>query len=208
MKEELKVLKDSTLQILKAKENLKKQTTFFNMKVEEKVNEKNIDEVFNDNNNSYDAAKALNECLPNIHLIVSKLRNQHPKYGNKRIKELALNEFIAEDIFFAELNEEAELLLDNYFLYEDCGFFKLREQELSIEALLSETKCATEAIITESKQTAVKVGTSIKNVVKPYGDVAKSQLNDAGITAKKVVNKGSKKLIHVLKKIENKTENN
>lgn len=208
MKEELKTLKGSALQILKAKENLKKQQVFFNMKVEEKVNEINIEEVFNDNNNSYEAAKELNDCLPILHTTVSKLRNEYPKYGNKRIKGLALAELTSEDDLLAQCKDETELLLDNYFLYDDCGFFKLREQELSIQALLDETKVTTNAIIDESKQAVVKVGTSVKNVVKPYGEVAKSQLNDAGVATKKAVNKGSKQLIKLFQKIEKKTENN
>ena len=208
MKEELKTLKGSTLQILKAKENLNKQQVFFNMKVEEQVNEKSIDEVFNDNNNSYEAAKELNDCLPILHTTISKLRNEYPKYGNKRIKGLALDELTSNDDLFAQCKSDTELLLDNYFLYEGCGFFKLREQELAIEALLDETKVATDAIIYESKQAVIKVGNSVKNVVKPYGDVAKSQLNNAGIATKKAVNKGSKQLIKLFQKIEKKTENN
>lgn len=210
MKEELKALKDSAVQIIKEKDSLKKQKNFFNMKVEEKVAELNMEEIFKEDGSSYEAAVMLNYLFPQIYNIVASIREQHPKYGEKRVKEItliALNEIMTETDYLMSFSEYTDKIIDNYFLYEGCGFFKLKEQEEKIETLEDGAKVSTDTILNQSKEVAIKAGKSIKNIAKPYGDVAKSQFEDASKAAKTAINKGSKKLIKILKDIENKTNN-
>lgn len=205
MKEELKTLKDSTEQIFKACQTLQRKKSFFNMKVEEKKEETGIEELI-EMDNSYESAKALNENFSIIHVLVNEIRKEHPKYGNRRIKELVMKK-IEEACFIPEdLTGKIELAVDNYFLYESCGFFKLLDQEKEIEELGIEAKIATDAILDESKAAAIKAGKAALNIVKPYGEVAKSQLNEASEATKKAINKGSQKLKKFFESIEEKTK--
>lgn len=208
MKEELKTLKDSAEKIVTERENFKKQRLFFNMKVEEKVKQLGIDEIFAANNDSYDAAITLNFAFPEIYTMASIIREEHPKYGNKRIKQIMIDKLKSQKVELSDNTVEAFCkVIDNYFLYESCGFFELKAKEDKIVSLEENTKQSTKAILDESKNTIVKVGNSALNIVKPYGEVAKSQLKDAGVAAKSLVNKGSKQLIKLLQKVDDKTSN-
>ena len=202
MKEELKALKGSTEQIVKARKNLLKQKSFFNMKVEEKKEETGIEEIV-DFGDSYESAKFICIECP-IYDKVTEIREEHPKYGNRRIKNLIINEILNDEELnadrYAPSKEVLEIIIDNYFLYE--GY----KQETEIAELEKEARIVTDAIIGESKEAAKKVGDSFVNIVKPYGEVAKSQLSDAGEAAKKAVNKGSQKLKVFFEKIEEKTK--
>lgn len=205
MKEELKALKDSAEQIVKARQTLQRKKTFFNMKVEEKKEETGIIELI-EMNNSYESAKALNENFSCVHVLVTQIRKEHPKYGNRRIKELVLKQIHELSFIPEDLEDKIELAVDNYFLYESCGFFKLLEQEKEIEELGNEAVGVADVILDESKAAAIKAGKAALNIVKPYGEVAKSQLNDAGEATKKVINKGSQKLKKFFESIEEKTK--
>ena len=206
MKEELSTLKNSVQQIAKGCENFKKQRNFFNMKVEEKLLETGLEEVITAED-SYESAKVLNENLSSIHMLVTYIKKEHPKYGNRRIKELVIKEIHEASFIPEELEGKIELAVDNYFIYESCGFFKLLNQEKELEELGTEAKIATDAILDESKAAAIKAGKAALNIVKPYGEVAKSQLSDAGEATKKIVNKGSQKLKIFFESIEEKTKN-
>jgi hypothetical protein len=206
MKEELNTLKNSVQQIAKGCESFKKQRNFFNMKAEEKFNETSTEEFFKEGCDSYDSAKILNECFSEIHSIVSQIKEEHPKYGNRRIKELVIKELSLQNEMLAYFESNLDVIIENYFIYESCGFFKLLNQEKGLEELGNEAKDATDAILDESKAAAIKAGKAAINVVKPYGEVAKSQLNDAGDAAKKVINKGSQKLKRFFENLEEKTK--
>ena len=206
MKEELKSLKDSAIQVANEKENLKKQKKFFNMKVEEQKELLGIEEIFNYNDDSYDAASLLMIHFSDIDELICKIKEQHPKYGNKKIKGLVLNTLktMNYDIDYMEK------VLDNYFMYQECGFNKVQiiEQsvEQNIELLQEEAKTTSTVILNETKETAKRVGTSIVNAAKPYGEVAKSQFNDAKTATTGLINKGAKRLIKILENVENKTK--
>lgn len=206
MKEELINLKGTATQLVKEKKEFNKQRLFFNMKVEEKKEESNIEELFllNDIEDSYEAAKLLNCNFPQIANIVATIKEQHPKYGIKRIKEETLKELDQQQNTFYYMDK----IVDNYILYDDCGFSKVKVYEDNILKLTKEVKDSTNEILDESIDTTKKTGETIVNVVKPYGEIAKSQLGDAKETTKKVVNEGTKKLIKVLEKVQNKTEEN
>ena len=201
MKEQLQSLKESAIQIATEKESLKKQKEFFNMKVEEQKEMLGIEEIFNYNEDSYEAASLLVFECANVVELISKIKKEHPKYGNKRIKELVLTalEALEYDVTFMGK------VVDNYFLYEECGYYKVQTIEQSIEALEEEAKATTGVIFDETKEAAKKVGTSIANVAKPYGEVAKSQFGEAKTAAKGLLNKGSKKLMKILEDVETKT---
>lgn len=90
----------------------------------------NLEEIYNKNNNSYEAAKLLNIFFPQIDGIILKIRTEHPKYGIKKIKELALNKLSKQ--LLTENRQQLEIILDNYFLYENCGFNKLQQKKTKL----------------------------------------------------------------------------
>ena len=140
MKQTLIEFKNSKVKVLKENSELKKQRRFFNLKVEERKNELNIIEIFKDSEDSYNAARLLNYLFPQIQIIVQTLRKKHYRYGEERIKQatlLALNDFMQENDFNMGLFDKTQLIVDNYFLYENCGFFKV----LDLETSLIKTKC-------------------------------------------------------------------
>ena len=207
MKEELNTLKDSMQQIAKAYQYFQKQREFFNMKVEEKLEETGTKEVIL-SEDSYDSAKVVCVECSQLNAKIKDIRNEHPKYGNKRIRELVIDEILPEhaEQLYSPSRKSLEEIIDIYFLYESCGFFKLYKKELEIINLEKEVRNAADNILDESKDSVKKIGASFINIVKPYGEVAKSQLNDAGDLTKKAVNKGSRQLIKFFENIEEKTK--
>lgn len=222
MKEQLKALKNCTVEIVKEKAELKNQIEFFNMKVVEQKQQLNIEEIFlTEENDSYEAAKILvleiHNTFPNFNETLTEIRNLNPNCELKKIKELLIQKQIGNNNNFANLlkkfksasPEEVYMnnLLDNYFLYENCGFDKVQEQEEKIDNLAKEAGVSTEEILGETKAVAKKVGTTIANIAKPYGEVAKSQLGDAKVKATGLAIQGAKKLIKILEDSENKKTN-
>lgn len=212
MKEQLKNLRDVTIEIVKTNDDFKKQRNFFNMKVEEKNSELNIEEIFKseeEETDAYLAASILNCLFPQIHEIVTSIRNEHPKYGNKRVKDMAVAELttlMQESQYLVSFANQIDVVVDNYLLYESCGYFKLLEKEAKISELEEAAKVSTDAVLNESKEAAIKAKDSIVDFVKPYGEVAKTQFDEAKVTAKDMINKGSKQLIKFLEKLEDKTK--
>ena len=210
MKEELKQLKDVAVQIVKETDEFRKQKNCFNMKVEEKKLELNMEELFNEENeDSFEAAEILNFLFPQIHTIVSSVREGHPKYGEKRVKEIAvvaLKEFMSLNEYMLSFYDQIDVVVDNYFLYESCGYFKLLERKESLSKLEESAKGTTDVVLNQSKEAAKKFGNDVANIVKPYGEVAKGQFNEAKVVGKDLINKGSKKLIKILEDLENKTK--
>ena len=210
MKEELKQLKEVAIQIAKETDGFRKQKNFFNMKVEEKKSELNMEEIFNEENeDSFESAEILNFLFPQIHTIVSSVREGHPKYGEKRIKEIAvvaLKEFMSLNEYMLSFYDQIDVVVDNYFLYESCGYFKLLERKESLSKLEETAKGTTDVVLNQSKEAAKKFGSDVANIVKPYGEVAKGQFNEAKVVGKDLINKGSKKLIKILEDLENKTK--
>lgn len=219
MKEQLKALKNCTIEIVKERTELKNQIEFFNMKVTEQKQQLNIEEIFlTEENDSYEAAKILvleiHNAFSNFNETLTEIRNSNPNCELKKIKELLIQKQIGNNNFANLLKkfksaspEEVYMnnLLDNYFLYENCGFDKVQEQEEKIANLAKEAGVSTEEIWGETKAAAKKVGTTIANIAKPYGEVAKSQLGDAKVKATGLAIEGAKKLIKILEDSENKT---
>lgn len=201
MKEELKLLKDNTTEVIKLQKEFNEQRKFFNMKVKETNEKLNIEEIFDYEEDSYDAAKTLIDLFPDLHNIITILRKQHPRFGNKKIANLILKEH--NTLISSDVDKNT---FDRYFLYEGCGFFKVLEIEQELQILKEQTFDIVRDVTSESKDKVTKVGKNILEVLKPYGEVAKGQFIEAKKKTKTAVNKGSKKLIKVLTDVENKTE--
>lgn len=201
MKEELKTLKNSTIKILKKKEETKNSRNEFNNMVEQKKNEYDIEELFNNDDffvegDSFDAAILLNTVFPQIHKIVLNNRKEYPNYEKKSLKMLTVMKLTFDESIQKEYQDKINILVDNYFLYEECGFFDLKNKLEEIEKLEKDIKDSSITILGETKEATVKAIESVK----PYGKIVKEQ-------SKTAINKGSKTLIKVLEKVEKRTNN-
>lgn len=196
MKEELKTLKDSTMKIFKVKEEIKNGRNEFNNMVEFKKNEYGIEELFNNNDffvegDSYDAANLLNNVFPQIYKFVSKKRKECPNYENKALKMFTVIALTCDESVPKEYKDNLDLLVDNYFLYEECGFFNLKNKTEEIEKLEKEIKESTSSILGETKQATIKA----VEAVKPYGQMVKEK-------GKTAIDKGRKTLIKILERAD------
>ena len=135
MKEELLKLKDSATKIIQEKRKLQSKIDLFNLKVDEKSEELGIDSFFNfitDEKGerlditkllnlepgAYTCACLLNDSFPEIQQIVTSIRKEHPKYGEKRIKELTiieLNKILITKDNIQYSNNNLNALVDYYF---------------------------------------------------------------------------------------------
>lgn len=204
MKEEFKILKELTVKFKETKEEYLKQRVFFNLKVEEQKKNLGINDDSNLKIDSYEEAKLLNEEFPELHEVVTQLKEEFPKYGDKRLKELALKRVA----YITSEESKIRSDIDNYFIYKNCGFYQLYDLESQLVDLENEIKEIGVQLFGESKQVIIENGTKIIDIVKPYGEVAKEKFNTVGVATKKMVNNGSKKLIKIFEDIERKTSDN
>lgn len=126
-------------QINKVQQYFQKQREIFNMEVEKKLQETGIKKVILAEDN-YDSAKTICVDCTELHKKITKAKNQHPEYRNNEIKYLVLNQIIESDKEEVSLSEKNSIkeIIDNYFLYESCGFFQLYEIEIELNKLTKE----------------------------------------------------------------------
>lgn len=207
MKEKLKELRKLNEELIKERQLFEDMKDEFSYNVE--LNSE--DELYGD---PYQMAKAFNNFNKTAILRVKDLRKSHPRYGEKRLKneitkifrECYQQEGAYEIIKIEEFIDNNVLeMVDDYLLYDSCGFFKVLDQEDKIDCLEQTIIGVKDELLDESKEAVSSIGTGAINILKPYGEVAKGQLNDAANMAKGLINKGSKKLVKILQKIEDKT---
>lgn len=209
MKEGLLKLKKEIGQLDKVYKNFRKQKEFFEMKVAEKIGE-NKDEYV-DVQTSYEDICNFDFYFKFLSGIEQTVREEYPKYGDRRIKEMMSLKLIDE----LEMDEENEddfnftsSMVSTYFLYKSCGYEKIRVLDLELARMHDNVKATTNDIINQPKEVLVKTGNALYGIIKPYGEVARSQLFGAAKITKGAINQGSKKLTKVLKKIEKMTDDN
>lgn len=135
MKEELKNIKTNVEEIAVTKKEFDKKRRLFNLKVEEKLEEREIKEFAEETlSDSYSRACVFAEYARSLINIVENIREEHPKYGETRIRDIAKGKYLGEGSNVEQLFE-AEKLLDNYFLYDSCGFKKVNALEEKLKEL-------------------------------------------------------------------------
>lgn len=206
MKEKLKELRKLNEELIEERQLFEDMKDEFSYNVELNCE----DELYGD---PYQMAKAFNNFNKTAILRVKDLRKAHPRYGEKRLKNEITKIFRecyqqegAYEICPSEIfdNNVLEMVAD-YLLYDSCGFFRVLDQEDKIDCLEQTIIGVEHELLDESKEAVSSIGTGAINILKPYGEVAKGQLNDAANMAKGLINKGSKKLVKILQKIEDKT---
>lgn len=201
MKQELKELKKLATNFIEAKNNFEKQRDIFNlMYVYSDFNDEQVIE------SPYDFAKTFYEKYGFVVECSTALRNEHPRYGEKRFKNALIENIIINQELDYEVDYDfVNYLVDSHIAYESLGYFEVKDLEDEMNKLYEQIDKTTKNIKDKSCAAAKGVGRAVVKVMKPYGEVAKGQLNAVEGKAKDVVNKGTKKLIKVLENVADKT---
>lgn len=208
MKKELSELKENVKEYSVAYEEYSAARAEFNASFEVAVVE-GLAEYYDENcNDSYDIAKNFFMLNGDVLEAATNIKSEHPRYGLPRFKSTLVTAVIdSRDTTF----EEAHALVNAYLLLDEAGFAKVSELESKVAEIEAKGIATCDVIVTQGKEAVVnagkKVATTVGNIARPYGEVAKGQLSEAGVKAKELANNGTKKLIKLLEKVEEKTSN-
>jgi len=141
------------------------------------------------------------------------LNAEHPRYGEKRVRNTLIENVIVHNGWdYEEGYEDSSIIVDTYLTLVKLGFLDVYALDIKAQEAKLKLDESTEVMLKETADKVVgagkKVASGVVSVAKPYGEVAKGQLNDAKVVAKKLVNNGAKRLVKVLKRVEEKTNSN
>lgn len=207
MREQLSNLMDLTHEFVGKKQEFDENRRIFNCKVELETKRENIFEYYKkDNMDSYDAAKEFFSIYLNISSVVFYVRKTHPRYGIKRIKNIVSQAIAENEMLDEEIRNNSKQIVDNYMLYENCGFSELRVLDDELTALKSDMEKMGMSIFDETKQMALEASENVVNILKPYKEYSKDKLEEAGIFTKSFISSG-KQLVKMFQKMTFDTQN-
>lgn len=187
MREQLKQLKNDVIEIPSMSKEFVKKREFFNMKVEEAKEERPVVELFEgDLKDSYSMACAFYDWMSLSISIIERYREEHPKYGENSIRNLVKKELLGKDSTLED-REATERMLDLYFLYDGCGFLKVRELEKKLNDKIASISDNAKGRVEEAKD-------RVSNVVKNYDLV----WEETKLNAEDVLTRTRRKLGHFL----------
>ena len=164
MKEELNGLKTDIIELTNTSNKFLKRRSIFNFEVKEALEEMEIEELYEfEKMDSYSRACMLYTLENDLISIIEKLKEEHPKYGENRIRTIAKNLYINEHHEFDELYMDK--VIDLYFLYESLGFVKVRNLEIKQEELQSKIKGDTKNQVEYVKNNSDVIWEETKNKV-------------------------------------------
>lgn len=207
MKKELFELKETTREYMAAAEEFVAARKDFNASLDVTSVEGLANYYEETCTDAYDIARNFFMVNGDVAELATGIKTAHPRYGLPRFKsELVTAVIDARDVTF----EEAHEVVNAYLLLEDAGYANVNALEENVTALGLKVNANSDAVVNQGKAAVTKAGkavvTSVGNFARPYGQVAKGQLESAGVKAKGLVNKGTKQLIKVLGKLEDKTK--
>ena len=195
MKEQLKQLKNDVVEIPSMSKEFVKKREFFNMKVEEAKEERPVVELFEgDLKDSYSMASAFYGLMLDEISIIERYREEHPKYGENSIRNLVKKEILGKDSTLEE-REATERMLDLYFLYDGCGFLKVRELENKLNDKIASISDNAKGRVEEARD-------RVSNAVKNYDLV----WEETKLNAEDVLTRTRRKLGHFLLDFDKKDE--
>jgi len=195
MKEQLKQLKNDVVEIPSMSKEFVKKREFFNMKVEEAKEERPVVELFEgDLKDSYSMASAFYGLMLDEISIIERYREEHPKYGENSIRNLVKKEILGKDSTLED-REATERMLDLYFLYDGCGFLKVRELENKLNDKIASISDNAKGRVEEARD-------RVSNAVKNYDLV----WEETKLNAEDVLTRTRRKLGHFLLDFDKKDE--
>lgn len=195
MREQLKQLKNDVIEIPSMSKEFVKKREFFNMKVEEAKEKRPVVELFEgDLKDSYSMACAFYDWMSLSISIIERYREEHPKYGENSIRNLVKKELLGKDSTLED-REATERMLDLYFLYDGCGFLKVRELENKLNDKIASISDNAKGRVEEAKD-------RVSNAVKNYDLV----WEETKLNAEDVLIRTRRKLGHFLLDFDKKDE--
>ena len=195
MREQLKQLKNDVIEIPSMSKEFVKKREFFNMKVEEAKEERPVVELFEGAlKDSYSKACAFYDWMSLSISIIERYREEHPKYGENSIRNLVKKELLGKDSTLED-REATERMLDLYFLYDGCGFLKVRELENKLNDKIVSISDNANGRVEEAKD-------RVSNVVINYDLV----WEETKLNAEDVLTRTRRKLGHFLLDFDKKDE--
>lgn len=160
MREQLKQLKNDVIAMSNMSKQFAKKRKFFNLKVEEAKEERPVIELFEkDLSDSYSRACCFYDLVPIFIYLIERVREEHPKYTESSVRNLVKKELLGNNSTL-EQSEGIERMLDLYFLYDGCGFLKVRDLEKNINGKLLSISNNAKGRVTEVKDRTIE---TIKN---------------------------------------------
>lgn len=152
----------------------------------------------------YDEAIKFYETHKFLYEAANEIREEHPKYGDKRIAK-SLFERFSDSYETRRLNEAISL----YIMLKNVEFDEILEQYENIKSMEEESGLLVTDVAEEAKQRALDTGKKVVGAVssfaRPYGEVAAAQFFTAKEKTKSVLSSGSKRLAKILNDFADKT---
>lgn len=206
MKEELISLKNKVQELRKSADEFSSEVDSFNTAV--KTNYAGEEFEADPEYDLFYAAKKFMEENSELYEIASKVRKEHPRYGEKRFVQTVIDT-MQEANNTDQTTEEIQHKIATYLLFERAGYNDVEEKFNELTNNFDDVDLATRVLVKQTGKDIVNAGRtvidSVANFARPYGEVAKSQLDGASEKAKNLVHKGSKKLEKVFGDLANKT---
>ena len=195
MKEQLKQLKNDVIEIPSMSKEFVKKREFFNMKVEEAKEESPVVELFEGGlKESYSRACCFYEWMSVSIDVIDKYRRENSNATENDIRILVKNE-ILDNNNSSQVCDGIERVLDLYFLYDGCGFLKVRELENKLNDKIASISDNAKGRVEEAKD-------RVSNVVRNYDLV----WEETKLNAEDVLTRTRRKLGHFLLDFDKKDE--
>ncbi|MBE6150293.1 MAG: hypothetical protein E7162_00540 [Firmicutes bacterium] len=211
MKQELKDLKELTSKFIEVRDDFEKKKEAFDLcalfanSVDAPFLELEEVEV----ETPYDLANIFYEKFGFVVSYATALKEEHPRYGEKRFKNTLIETVISSQGWdYEEDYDKANYVVETHLAYDALGYAEVNALENELVEVAEKINTTTGAVAEQTVNAVKGAGRAVANVFRPYGEVAKGQLEVAGRKAKGAVNKGAKQLIKALESLADKTEGN
>lgn len=136
-----------------------------------------------------------------LHEVAERLKKEHPRYGEKRVKETLLAMFKTTDEY-QDRTLCAEQIVDAYLTLNKAGFNDVKTLDEQAKEIGLKLVDKVDVIKTEKIDVALENANKTIESAKPYAEQAKKQLTVFGGIAKNAIGKGAKRLIKILEEDE------
>lgn len=193
MKEELIELRDVTSAYSIAKKKFEERKRTFNEDTKETMVILKSTVVAAD----YDTACEFYDEYTVLREFAEKLKQEHPRYGEKRVRETLL-ELVRTAECYQDRTLCAEQIVGAYLTFEKCGFNEVKELETEANKLGIKLANSVDTVKTGTIDNTVETVNRTIETVKPYAEQAKKHLNVLGGMVRSAASEGAKRLIKIL----------
>ena len=193
MKEELIELRDVTRAYSEVKKKFEERKRTFNEDTKETMVILKSTVVAAD----YDSACEFYDEYTVLREFAEKLKQEHPRYGEKRVRETLL-ELVRTAECYQDRTLCAEQIVGAYLTFEKCGFNEVKELETDSNKLGIKLANSVDTVKTGTIDNTVETVNRTIETVKPYAEQAKKHLNVLGGMVRCAASEGAKRLIKIL----------